>query len=457
MPNPAWSPNTTVAPFAIIVDDNGNIEQAGANGGITGQNKPNPWGASLNATTQDNSVTWTLVAFVQAPAPAVAGLPADPPDFIVDSAGLDVNAIVSAMIDEYQSITGRIIQPAQVERLYINFAAYVESLVKEDIQYTGEQNLLAFANYPALDFLGELLNVTRLAAQPATTALQFTLANALTVPITIPAGTPVGTSDGQFVFDTDTDLTIQAGGTSGSVNATCTTAGINGNGYLTGQINVLLAPNALIASVTNTSQSNGGSSPETDGHLRARIQAAPNQFSTAGPEGAYRFFALGVDPSIIDVLVTSPAPGQVTVYVLTGPVTQPAASPNNAGIAGSPLLAKVLAALAADDVRPLTDTVAVDAVTEVDYSITATVTLYANADSASTQAACQAAAVLLAQNLAARIQRNVVKSQIIAALSVPGVYEVALTSPPSDVNLSAGQWANCTAISLTFVVGTEVL
>jgi phage-related baseplate assembly protein len=47
-----------------------------------------------------------------------------------------------------------------------------------------------------------------------------------------------------------------------------------------------------------------------------------------------------------------------------------------------------------------------------------------------------------------------VPSQIVAALSVPGVYEVTLTAPPYT-QLEAGQWANCTAINLVQALSTE--
>src|SRR4029077_9649382 len=135
-------------------------------------------------------------------------------------------------------------------------------------------------------------------------------------------------------FATDVALIIPAGQVDGTVQGTATNPGASANGYLTGQINIQLSPSPLVAAVTNITVSSGGSAPETDDHLRGRIQAAPNEFSVAGPDGAYRFFALSVDPAIVDAQVSSPAPGQVTVYVLTGPITQqPAASPNGAGIA----------------------------------------------------------------------------------------------------------------------------
>jgi hypothetical protein len=301
MPNPLWAPNATIAPGAVIIDSSGNVQQATAAGGITGVNQPTPWGATIGAQTPDNTVVWICAAVIAQPVPPIASIPTStPPIFVTDSDGLNVNLILADMISEYEAATGRTLQPAQVERLFINFAAYRESLVREAIQSAAQLNLLAFSSYPVIDFLGQYLGVIRLPAQPATTVITFTLANILTVPVTIPAGTPVGTYDGQFTFLTNAAATIAAGANSCSIAATCATSGIGGNGYLAGQVNAQLAPNALIASAVNTAPTNGGSAPETDDHLRTRIQAAPNQFSTAGPAAAYRFFALGVNPSIVE-------------------------------------------------------------------------------------------------------------------------------------------------------------
>ena len=328
--------------------------------------------------------------------------------------------------------------------------------MRNAIQYAALQNLLAYAVYPNLDYLGALLGVTRLPAQGAVTTLKFTVTAALPIALTLPAGTLVGTQDGAYSFSTSAALTIPAGATTGVVAAACTTPGAGANGYAIGQVSVQLTPSSLITAVTNTAVTSGGAANETDAHLRARIQAAPNQFSVAGPAGAYRFFALGADPSIVDVSVVSPSPGAVYVYILTGPITvQPAVAPNDAGVAGSALLAKVRAIVNSNSVRPLTDTVSVLPVTEVDYSISGTVTLYSDADPSSTTTAVNNAATNFALALASRIQRDIVPSQIIEALQgVAGVYEVALSSPVYT-QLIAGQWANCAAITLSVVQGTE--
>jgi phage-related baseplate assembly protein len=455
MPNPSWSPNTPVAGGKVIIDPNGNVQQwTGGEQASTGAVPPD-FGAVIGAFTSDGAGGWTCVAVLEVVSlpTGIVSLPI--PSFVNDADGLDPNLILQNMKKAFQALTNRTPYPAQVEQLLIDLYAYRESLVRNAIQYAALQCLVAFSAYPMIDYLGQLLGVTRLPAQGASCTLQFTLAAAQANDFTIPAGTLVGTQDGAFAFAAMSDLTIAAGAITGTVVAICTTPGAGANGYAVGQVSAQLNPNTLISAVANTTVSGGGGAVESDDHLRDRIQAAPNRFSVAGPSGAYRFWALSADPSIVDVLVYSPVPGTVNVYVLVGPVAQPAGSPNATGIASSGILAKVQAMVNSDSIRPLTDTVNSLAVTEVDYAITGIVTLYSDADPSSAMAAANLAAATFAQNLAKRVQRDIVPEEIIAAIgSVPGVYRVVLSSPAYQ-QLTAGQWANCTGITLTQVIGSE--
>lgn len=453
--NPTWQPNSPIALGKIIIDANGNVQQwTGADQASTGAVPP-VWGEVVGAATPDGAGTWTCVAVLQEVSlpTGIVSLPI--PTFVNDADGLDPNLILQDMVSSFQQLTGRTLYPAQVERLMINLYAYREVLTRNAIQQAALQCLVAFASYPMLDFLGQLVSVTRLAATGAGCTLQFTLSSAQATNFTIPSGTLIGTQDGAFSFATQSNLTIPSGSTTGTVTAICTIAGADGNGYAVGQVSVQLTPNSLISAVSNTTVTSGGGEIESDDHLRDRIQAAPNQFSVAGPTGAYRFWALSADPSIIDVSVISPVPGSVNVYVLVGPITEPAANPNTTGIASSTILTKVQNIVNSTSIRPLTDTVTSLAVTEVDYAITGTVTLYSDADPTATMAAANAAATTFVQNLVKRIQRDIVPEEMIAAIgSVPGVYRVTL-SAPSYTQLTAGQWANCTAITLTQAVSTE--
>ncbi|MCV4640052.1 baseplate J/gp47 family protein, partial [Escherichia coli] len=79
------------------------------------------------------------------------------------------------MIAKYEADTGKTLYPAQAERLLIDLWAYREMLVRVAVQEAAKQNLVAFAREPMIDYLGELVGVYRLAAQPATTTLQFSV------------------------------------------------------------------------------------------------------------------------------------------------------------------------------------------------------------------------------------------------------------------------------------------
>jgi phage-related baseplate assembly protein len=396
------------------------------------------------------------------------------PLFVNDADGLNPLAVLDDMITSFETTSGKTLYPAQLEQLLINLYAYRESLVRNAIQYAGMQNLVAFASYPALDYLGQLLDVTRLPAQSSSVTLQFVLTGIQLTPTTIPAGTQVGTTDGTFIFSTAQDLVIPAGAFSGFGSASCTTPGAIGNGYVAGQVSVLVSVLPLVSTVTNTTTSIGGTDGEIpgvtgDNLFRSRIQIAPGALTVAGPVNSYKSFARAVSAAVIDVQIPSPpaTPGTVQVYILSGPVTVPAAYPNFSGIASAALINQVAQALSASTVRPLCDTVQVAAVTEVDYVVTATITLYANANYGSTYAGIVAAAQALALLLASSIGQDIVPNQWITALSVSGVYDIAVSitaqigatplvpGPDGSFVLANGQWANATAINLTVIFGSK--
>ena len=185
---------------------------------------------------------------------------------------------------------------------------------------------------------------------------------------------------------------------------------------------------------------------ESDEELRARIPLSLEGYTTAGSEGSYVFHGLSADGDVKDISATSPSPGQVTVYVL---------SRTGDGEAGAGLLAKVEAALNAEQVRPLTDEVTVQSASIVDYAITAELVLYPGPDSAVVLAAAEAAA----QAYADSIHRNgydVALSAVYQALHQPGVQRVNLTSPSANISISDGQAPYCTAITITVASGTNV-
>lgn len=181
----------------------------------------------------------------------------------------------------------------------------------------------------------------------------------------------------------------------------------------------------------------GEDDEESDARLLARVQTALSGLSTAGSRDAYVHHALTADPRVRDVCVERTAPGAVRVVVLGGP-------PDGDGIPSVAVVERVRAALDGDTVRPLTDTVTVQAVAIVPYTIDATLTLEAGPDPAVVLAAARASAEahVRARN---RCGRDVHRAAVSAALFVAGVTDVTLRAPAADVGAASHQAPWCTA------------
>ncbi|MBP0047649.1 baseplate J/gp47 family protein [Marinobacterium sp. AK62] len=178
---------------------------------------------------------------------------------------------------------------------------------------------------------------------------------------------------------------------------------------------------------------------EDDTSLRRRVQLSFEGFSTAGPEGAYIFHALGADADVLDASVASPAPGELVVTVL---------SRTGDGTADAALLTAVDSTLNADDVRPLTDQVTVQSAEIVNYSVTASLTLYPGPDSAVVLAAAQSALDAYIESNH-RLGRDVTLSGLYAALHREGVQNVTLSAPGADIVIASHQAAYCTGTTVT--------
>ena len=359
------------------------------------------------------------------------------PDFIER----DADKITAEMIAKYEADTGKTLYPAQAERLLIDLWAYREMLVRVAVQEAAKQNLVAFAREPMIDYLGELVGVYRLAAQPATTTLQFSVDEALAIDVLIPAGTRVSASD-SVIFATDTDVVLKAGLLLVNVTSTCTEPGTAGNGWQPAQVSQLLDEiDNVDLLVSNLTASSGGSEQEDDDRLRERIRLAPESFTNAGSRGAY-FYSHNercydkAHPNIVDVAVLSPVPGTVDLYPLL-----------STGLPDGGVLTLVESFCSDEKVRPLTDTVRAKTPVKVDYTIEARITIYRDQDARSVKDAANSAIQNWVASRAATLGRDIVPSQIISALSVSGVYHVELVTPALRV-VAENEWANCTAITL---------
>lgn len=227
------------------------------------------------------------------------------------------------------------------------------------IDYTGKQNLLAYAENDNLDHIGARAKTPRLEALAARTTQRFHLSIAM--PQTIPGGTRVSAGDGIF-FATLESVEVAAGQTSADVVVECTVVGSIGNGYLPGQLNQLVDPLQWVQSVSNLTTSGGGADTEADDPYAERIWQAPESYSVAGPEGAYKYWARTANPSIVDVAVDSPAPSEIEIR----PLLQGGQIPTQE------VLDMVLNVCNDRKIRPLGDRVKVMAPEQVSYDLNVT-------------------------------------------------------------------------------------
>lgn len=324
---------------------------------------------------------------------------------------------VNAFKADYESRSGKKLFPAQPESLVFDSCGYLLYLHKIMMQGAVVQNLVAFATAPILDYLADLVGVTRLAPAPSKCTIRFVLVNGHAA-VTIPAGTRVASSDGLSVFATLQDWPVPINVNTWDADVECQTAGIVGNNYAIGLISKIIDPQSYISSASNLGVTAAGADQETDDQLRTRIKLASNSFSTCGPSDAYIYFAKTANTAIVDVKITNTVPGTVNIYPLISP----------AGTTPTPILQQVLTICSDKKVRPICDTVVVISPDVVSYILTILIVRYTNSPSDTDVINLVKAAVLdYAHNQSKKLGGDVVGASIIAAcMSVPYVYKPSL-------------------------------
>ncbi len=217
---------------------------------------------------------------------------------------------------------------------------------------------------------------------------------------------------------------------------------------------------------------------ESDAAFRRRIQLSPEGLSVAGPEGAYIFHTLGADSRVLDASASSPAPHDIKALVMDtlaehdapadlvaamtaalqgaiwpGTVNVSVLSREGDGTASPEVVEAVAAALASDDVRPLTDHVIVDSAQIVTYAVEADLYTFDGPDA---QVVIEEARRRLAefQTDAHRLGRDVPLSALYATLHAEGVQRVVLRSPTADIVIDRTQAAYCSGVNINHV-GTD--
>lgn len=328
----------------------------------------------------------------------------------------------------YETVTGRSLARADPVRLFLEVMAYVVILLKAAINYTGKMNLLKYAVKNYLDEIGVLVGTERLTATAATTTLKITLSAPRAQNTVIPKGTRV-TADSKQFFAATGAVVILAGEVSAVVGAECLQTGVVGNGYAAGEMKEIVDPVPFVSSIVNITTSEGGSDAETDESLRKRIRQAPESFSVAGPEGAYKYHAMLASALIADISVASPSEGVVEVRALL----------QDGELPGEEILTIIDKTLNKRSVRPLTDHVIVKAPEPVVYDIDFSywIDIENSAQTADIQTAVEKAATDFALWQKSKLGRDLNPSELIYRVRAAGAKRVEVRSPAFSMLTSA--------------------
>lgn len=342
----------------------------------------------------------------------------------------------------YQEITGKVISlgAADPMRIALYAVALDQFQVEEYVDRAGKQDLLKYSYGEFLDNLAANRGVTRHQPSAATTTLRFTVSEVKDYALAIPEGIRVTNSDGIY-FKTTGYAEINPGNDHADVEAVCTSEGIEGNDLLPGQINVLVDPLPYIQNVENITTTTGGAATETDESLAERIYLAPSSYSVAGPSDAYAYWAKTYNAGIGSVKATTPSPGMVDVYILMTDGTLP----------GNEMLQGLEEFLASEEIRPMTDLVAVKVPSVVAFDIG--LTYYINrsdrAKAVTIQQGVQSAVAEYISWQTSEIGRDINPDELLQRIKAAGAKRVEMITPVFTV-VSDTAVAQCVSQSLAY-------
>ncbi len=390
---------------------------------------------------------------------------------------IDPKADEKLLIEKYEQDTNTTLSNAQDARILIQLMVYYANLVKVQANEAANLNLAEYSRYPFVDFIGKMKNCERLKASKGTDTLQININTTFSYDLTISKGLQVKTNDGLYIFETVKDLVIPSGETTGTVEIQSLEATSEVNKYKAGETDTVISSSySFIKSVKNINGVSGGSEDEDDETYIQRILLSPESFSVAGPELAYKYFAMSAHPSIVDVSIdvpienakiningtiedmqlnsaennlysvttnyqtgeiaittkqnltqgstiktVMPPPYKINIYVLT-----------KDGIASQVILDKVVETL--KDVRPISDYIVPKSAQVQNFEIAGTVYLKKDADDETTKTAVNERLNAIIEEFKCCLNKSVVLNQIIAKINnLDDVFDFKPTSPDSDL------------------------
>lgn len=350
--------------------------------------------------------------------------------------------LLNAFQEKYKAITGQKVTLARADpnRLILLACAQVIYQGLQNVDKAGKMNFLKYSYGDYLLNLAALKNVTKKQPEKAIVTVRWELAEPRKSVTSIPAGSRI-TAAFDVYFETMEYNEIPAGETGITVIMVCTECGEAGNGYMPGELSVLVDSVGFISKVFNIDESRGGTGEESDESIAERTFLAPSSYSTAGPDDAYIYWAKTYSQMVGDVLPTSPIPGVVDIRFILA----------DGSIPDESMIEGMAEYLQQRGKRPLTDYVVVAAPDIVEYRIELTYFINTSDINKAVQVQQRVDKAVADYKLwqSEKIGRDINPDELTALLKKAGVKRVEIAQPVFTV-LKDIEVAAITSVSITY-------
>lgn len=267
----------------------------------------------------------------------------------------------------YKALSGSDIAPASEENYLLATISALIGNVKAEMNRVAVENYLPFAQNVRLDLKGAIYGNRgeRLGANAARTTMRCHISTVIERNVVIPSGTRFLFKN--YIFVTEEEYQIESGNTYIDIPTVCETTGDIGT-ILIGEIKEIVDRYDYFESCENITNVTGGRDVEDDEAYRNRIREIPESFTSAGSEGAYKFWTKKASSLVTDVIIKTPTPNVLDIYVC-----------NNQSLIQTEEKQKIKEYLEQEDIKALNDLITIKDPEVYNYRIKIKYYLYKNA------------------------------------------------------------------------------
>lgn len=226
----------------------------------------------------------------------------------------DAQEIYKEAIEIHEAISGEKLSPAD-EKAHIYSTI---SMLLADILYGANdiaiQNYLPYARGERLDLKSIIYGerAKRNEASHAKVMMECHISEIVERVVYIQKGTRF--LHGENIFYSLEEGVINPGETKTTVLAQAEKSGDIGE-ILAGEITQIIDRYDYYESCVNPQKVSKGGNREDDEQYRKRLEEIPESFTSAGSEGSYKFWTKKVSPLVNQVIVKTPRPNEIDIYV----------------------------------------------------------------------------------------------------------------------------------------------